>query len=92
MSDRESIEIALTRDQQLELLAATGLQFRVVQVPLDSIVAGGEAVARLPLPEWLRWAAAASLEGEEVNSNVRKADREDHADPGAAEADPGSHR
>jgi hypothetical protein len=70
MSEQPTITIELTREQQLELLAATGLLVKTLELPVAALGGGGEALARLPLPEWLKQAAATS-HGEEVNDDGR---------------------
>jgi hypothetical protein len=47
------VTITLTREQQLEVLAATGLQVTQLEVELESLAEGGEATAALSLPEWI---------------------------------------
>jgi hypothetical protein len=53
-ADPPSLTIMLTREQQLEVLAATGLMVSTLELPLEAVVEGGEALARLPLPDWLK--------------------------------------
>jgi hypothetical protein len=54
MVDRATITIELTRKQRLEILEATGLLVQVLEVPLETLEASVEALARRPLPEWLQ--------------------------------------
>ena len=51
--------IELTREQQFEILAATGLLVRRLEVDPASSDETGAAAARLPFPEWLRKSTAA---------------------------------
>jgi hypothetical protein len=52
MTQRPTIPIALTKEQQLEVLAATGLLVRTVEVDLAVRSESGEVTAELPPPEW----------------------------------------
>jgi hypothetical protein len=54
MAEKLTLTIELTREQQLEILAATGLLARTLEVDPASSDEAGAAAARLPLPEWLR--------------------------------------
>jgi hypothetical protein len=54
MAEKLTLTIELTREQQLEILAATGLLARTLEVDPASSDEAGAAGARLPLPEWLR--------------------------------------
>jgi hypothetical protein len=54
MADPPTISIELTQEQQLEVLAATGLLVKTLELPVEARDHGGEALARLPLPEWLK--------------------------------------
>jgi hypothetical protein len=53
MPAKSTITITLTKEQQLELLAATGLLVRTLAIDLEAIEEGRAAAARIPLPEWL---------------------------------------
>lgn len=68
VADEPRITIELTKEQQLEILAATGLLVKTLELPWAALAEGGEALARIPLPEWLR--KAAGSEGKEVNADV----------------------
>jgi hypothetical protein len=59
MAERPMITIELTRDQQLEVLAATGLLVRALEVDPASLDEAGAAAASLPLPDWLKKRTAA---------------------------------
>jgi hypothetical protein len=54
MSEKSTITIELTKEQQLDILAATGLMFKTLEPPVGALEDGGEALARLLLPEWLQ--------------------------------------
>jgi hypothetical protein len=69
MTEKPAIQISLTaeqkaqiqrqtgkqiRKQQLEILAATGLLVRTLELPVAAPAEGEGALARLPMPEWLR--------------------------------------
>jgi hypothetical protein len=57
VADQPTITIELTKEQQLEILAATGLRVKTLELPVEALTDGEEALARLPIPEWLRKAA-----------------------------------
>jgi hypothetical protein len=57
MTEQATVEIVLTKEQQLEILAATGLRVKTLEVPASGD--GEEVTARLPLPEWLMKRATA---------------------------------
>jgi hypothetical protein len=52
------VTIALTREQQLELLAATGLLVKSLEVDAPALDERGAASAQLPLLKWLAGAEA----------------------------------
>jgi len=72
MAEQPTITLALTQEQQLEVLATTGLLVKTLELPLEALAEGGEARARLPIPDWLQQSAASS-EGKEVNEDGREA-------------------
>jgi hypothetical protein len=53
MESRPTITITLTREQQLEVLAATGLLVRTLALDPEAPDESGAAAASLPLPAWL---------------------------------------
>jgi hypothetical protein len=53
MAEKPTVTIELTREQQLELLAATGLLARTLEVDPECLEEAGTAAASLPLPVWL---------------------------------------
>jgi hypothetical protein len=53
MNDNQIQTIPLTREQQLEVLAATGLLVKTLEVDASAIEADGTISARIPLPTWL---------------------------------------
>lgn len=52
MSEAATMQIVLTKEQQLEVLAATGLIVTTLAVPVTAAGESGEVMARLPLPGW----------------------------------------
>jgi hypothetical protein len=62
--DRPTITIELTKEQRLEILAATGLYVKILEVPIEVLEESVEALARHPVPEWVKQLAA-SAEGAE---------------------------
>ena len=77
--DRPSLTLVLTREQQLEVLAATGFMVSTLELPLDAVEDGEEALARLPLPEWLKERLTGS-EGKEVKEDDPVAERGSDSD------------
>jgi hypothetical protein len=53
MESRPTITVTLTREQQLELLAATGLLVRTLELGAEAPDESGAALASIPLPNWL---------------------------------------
>ena len=53
MAEKPTLTIELTREQQLEILAATGLLARTLAVDPESSDEAGAAEASLSLPKWL---------------------------------------
>jgi hypothetical protein len=53
MAAKPTITITLTREQQVEVLAATGLLVTTLELHPEDLDEGGAALASLPLPEWL---------------------------------------
>jgi hypothetical protein len=53
MAERTTVTIALTKEQQLDLLAATGLLVKSLEVDAEALDEGGAASAQVPLPKWL---------------------------------------
>jgi len=53
MESRSTITITLTKEQQLEVLAATGLLVRTLALGPEAPDEGGAAPVSLPLPRWL---------------------------------------
>jgi hypothetical protein len=72
MTEPPTITLELTQEQQLEVLAATGLLVKTLELPLEALADGGEAQALLPIPDWLQQSAVSS-EGKEVNEDGREA-------------------
>jgi hypothetical protein len=87
MAEQPTITLELTQEQQLEVLAATGLLVKTLELPLEALADGGEALARLPIPDWLQQPAASS-EGKEVNEDGREAHDQARPDQRAEGADP----
>jgi hypothetical protein len=71
MAQTTSLLIELTREQQLAVLAATGLRLSTLHLSPEAIGEDGEAPARIPLPEWLVRGAAPTPDKKEVNPNGR---------------------
>jgi hypothetical protein len=69
VADERTITIELTKEQQLEILAATGLLVKTLEMPVEALEDGGEALARLPLPEWLKQSAVSSSDGKDMNDH-----------------------
>jgi hypothetical protein len=53
METRPTITITLTKEQQLEVLAATGLLVRTLALEPEVVDQTGAAAASLPLPGWM---------------------------------------
>jgi hypothetical protein len=53
VAEKTTFTIELTNEQQIELLAATGLRARILLVEAASLDEGGAATASIPLPRWL---------------------------------------
>jgi hypothetical protein len=53
MKGQPTITITLTKEQQLEVLAATGLLVRTLALGPEAPDEGGAATASIPLPSWL---------------------------------------
>jgi hypothetical protein len=47
------VTVTLTKTQQLEILAATGLLVKTLEIDAAVAVEDGSATAQLPLPRWL---------------------------------------
>jgi hypothetical protein len=73
------LTIALTREQQLEILVGTGLLVSTLELPLAAVEDGGEALAHLPLPDWLQ-KRMTDPEGKEVNEDAPVGERGNAAD------------
>jgi hypothetical protein len=56
MAETRTLKITLTKEQALQLLVATGLMVNTLELPLDERLDPEEAVALIPLPEWVRQA------------------------------------
>jgi hypothetical protein len=67
MAGAPTLTVALTKEQALQVLAATGLMVNSLELPLEAPADGGEALARIPIPDWLKPAAGAN--GKEVREN-----------------------
>jgi hypothetical protein len=68
MAETPALIIALTQEQQLQVLAATGLRVTTLEVPLETLADGGEALARIPIADGLQQRTARA-DREEVNEN-----------------------
>jgi hypothetical protein len=64
------LTIALTKEQQPQVLAATGLRVSSLELPVEVMEHGEEALARLPLPEGLKQRVS-SPEGETMKEEVK---------------------
>jgi hypothetical protein len=53
METKPTLTITLTKEQQLEVLAATGLLVRTLALDPEAPDESGAATASLPLPQWL---------------------------------------
>jgi hypothetical protein len=53
MAARFTTTIRLTKEQQVEVLAVTGLLVGTLEVDVEAPDETGAALARLPLPDWL---------------------------------------
>jgi hypothetical protein len=58
MRDSQRVQITLTREQQLAMLAATGFQVKTLEVETRQVSEDGEATAEILLPPWLQQALA----------------------------------
>jgi hypothetical protein len=53
MAEQPTVTVALTKEQQLEILAATGLLVKTLEIDAAAAAEDGAASAQLPLPRWL---------------------------------------
>jgi hypothetical protein len=53
MAEKPTLTIELTKAQQLEILAATGLLVKTLVVDAAADAENGAAPAQLPFPRWL---------------------------------------
>ena len=60
MAETPTLTITLTKEQALQVLLATGLMVNTLELPLEGQADQEEAVARIPIPEFLKSAAAAA--------------------------------
>jgi hypothetical protein len=60
MAETLTLTITLTKEQALQVLVATGLMVDMLELPLAASADGDEAVARIPIPDFLKAAAPAA--------------------------------
>jgi hypothetical protein len=58
MAETPTLTITLTKEQALQVLIATGLMVSTLELPLDAPLDRDEAAARIPIPDFLKAAAA----------------------------------
>jgi hypothetical protein len=68
MAETPTLTITLTKEQALQVLVATGLMVHTLELPLAVPADGEEAVARIPIPDFLK-AAAPAASGEPVTES-----------------------
>jgi hypothetical protein len=54
MAETLTLTITLTKEQQLQVLVTTGLVVTTLELPVEARADGGEALARVPLPDCLK--------------------------------------
>jgi hypothetical protein len=74
MESRPTITITLTKEQQLEVLAATGLLVRTLELDPEAPDESGVVLASIALPRWLIKETTAGAEVPKASSRPPKTD------------------